>query len=595
MRKFFPIATILFLLFFSMMPTFYELYRSSSIHDDRYFELVHNFYTDYNFYLSRIRQGKEGKWLATEKYTSEPHAPGLSQVLYVFIGRVSDWSHIQTPYVWISYHAMRVFFGFLYLYILWKVSQWVFSEKGQETISYLTFLLAATASTWPKFELVEGWPRFGGFMPWWSVVDSNQRMTFMPHVLFGQGLLLFILWVFASSFAQYESGATADKSGFISKKLSGNYLFLGVVGIVLGIIFPPALVFIYTILGFVSIGEVSVVIWAGKMKMRELYSNIKLWFVESVYGRMLFFILSVPTLLYFSLLFTRYPWKRLVEFDVLHPTKFSFPEYFMAVGPVLPLGFLGILIWICTKGWSTAKKMGIFVVWIFSWLLFLFVFDKIPEQSPTRFTEMIPHVPLALVGMWGLVQLSYQSSAISRQTKKILSLLCIGYWKLVIPTVIILFAFGSMGSSYLWLRDFVDHKLRATYPIVPHGAEVMYPMKVLIDGLTWLQVYTPRDAVVFSGITTGNYIPVYAGNTAYLGHANTVKAEEKEAAMYNFYQNHLGREAEMNFLKSEGISYVFYGPEEREIAHYTPELTTYYPELIEVYRSEQVRIYKVQY
>ena len=165
---------------------------------------------------------------------------------------------------------------------------------------------------------------------------------------------------------------------------------------------------------------------------------------------------------------------------------------------------------------------------------------------------------------------------------------------MVIPVVIILFAFGSMGSSFLWLRDFVDHKLRATYPIVPHGAEVMYPMKEIIDGLTWLQVYASRDAVVFSGVTTGNYIPVYAGNTAYIGHANTVKAEEKEAAMYTFFQNHLCREHEMNWIKSEGVSYVFYGPEEREIANYIPELLTYYPDLEEVYKSEQVRIYRVQ-
>ncbi|MEK7592873.1 MAG: hypothetical protein AAB508_05805, partial [Patescibacteria group bacterium] len=338
----------------------------------------------------------------------------------------------------------------------------------------------------------------------------------------------------------------------------------------------------------------------GKFNIYIMYAKVKEWFIQSVYGRLLFFILSVPTLLYFTLLFTRYPWKRLVEFDVLHPTKFSFTEYFMAVGPVLPLGILGICIWVLTKGWNTSKKMTIFVAWVFVWLLFLFVFDKIPEQSPTRFTEMIPHVPLAFMGVWGLIQLKAQSSKLKIFKTRLgivtrsLILLRRSHWELVIATVIILFAFGSMGSSYLWLRDFVDHKLRATYPIVPHGADVMYPMKELVNGLIWLQVNTPRDAVVFSGVTTGNYIPVYAGNTAYLGHANTVKAEEKEAAMYNFYQNHLGRETEMQWIQSQGISYVFYGPEEREIANYIPELTMYYPELIEVYRSEQVRIYKIK-
>jgi hypothetical protein len=35
--------------------------------------LVHNFPTDFNFYRSRIREGMDGKWLVTERYTSEPH------------------------------------------------------------------------------------------------------------------------------------------------------------------------------------------------------------------------------------------------------------------------------------------------------------------------------------------------------------------------------------------------------------------------------------------------------------------------------------------------------------------------------------------
>ena len=56
------------------------------------------------------------------------------------------------------------------------------------------------------------------------------------------------------------------------------------------------------------------------------------------------------------------------------------------------------------------KEDDDFVAWVFVWLLFLFVFDKIPEQSPTRFTEMIPHAPLAFMGVWGLIQLKAQSS-----------------------------------------------------------------------------------------------------------------------------------------------------------------------------------------
>ena len=91
-----------------------------------------------------------------------------------------------------------------------------------------------------------------------------------------------------------------------------------------------------------------------------------------------------------------------------------------------------------------------------------------------------------------------------------------------------------MYSSWLWQRDFVDHKIVATLPLVPSGSYVMYPLKDFVAGMTFLGATTPRSSVVLSMQTTGNYIPVYAGNTVYYGHANTVKYEEKKLSWNPF-------------------------------------------------------------
>ena len=144
----------------------------------------------------------------------------------------------------------------------------------------------------------------------------------------------------------------------------------------------------------------------------------------------------------------------------------------------------------------------------------------------------------------------------------------------------------------MWQKDFVDHKLRATIPIVPAGAQVMYPMREIIDGLTWLQINTPRNSVVLTAMTTGNSIPVYAGNTAYVGHANTVALEEKLIAMETFYRRGLTQEEGLSWLKAQNISYVFYGFEEREINGGVSDLRSLYPDLAQVYESPNVRIYK---
>ncbi len=134
--------------------------------------------------------------------------------------------------------------------------------------------------------------------------------------------------------------------------------------------------------------------------------------------------------------------------------------------------------------------------------------------------------------------------------------------------------------------------MRATIPLVPHNADVMYPMKDIVEGLIWLQVNTPRSAIVLTGMTTGNYMPVYSGNTAYIGHANTVKLEIKQAEIGNFYVQRLPVEEEMTFLKGTGASYVFYGPEEYEISGGVEDLKTLYPALSQVYQNTLVRIYK---
>ena len=88
------------------------------------------------------------------------------------------------------------------------------------------FLLAVTASTWPKLVLAfDGW-RLGGYMPWFSVMDSLQRITFIPHILIGQALMIFLI-------IAVSSRKTLARSG--------NWIFLGCLASLLYIIYPPGL------------------------------------------------------------------------------------------------------------------------------------------------------------------------------------------------------------------------------------------------------------------------------------------------------------------------------------------------------------------
>lgn len=574
-------SAIVFLVifFFTLVgfsPTMYEWSIKDKTKPIRFFELVHNFPTDYNFYLSRIRQGKEGAWLAKEKYTSEAHDPSLLQILYVMIGKVADWSHVQTPYLWFAYHTMRVFFGVFLLFVLWKFVEW--HTDGFPT-QIFTYILVITASTWPKFEMVAGYPRFGGYMPWWTQIDSLQRLLFLPHVLVGQALLLFIAWVLAGGFISRVSGKIVHP---------GNYIFLGIVGIFLGIIFPPVLFFLYFLLFVLTIGELFwgwlYTIGTGKT-MKEYVKWLRHWAVHHFAGRVLFGILSIPTFLYFSLLMSQYPWKRLVEYDTIVKAPFTFWEYFMALGPTFPLGVLGGILLLVNFGSRDAKRLRIVVTWVIAWLSLMFIFTKIPQQSPSRFGQMMPQVPLGILTMYLFAQ-------VKGFVEKRFNLKQISAAVFVVPALCILFGLGTMASSFMWLKDFVDHKMRADVPLVPTGASVMYPLKDLIEASIWLETYTPRDAVVLAGHATSNYIPVYSGNTTFVGHANTVNLEIKSAAVTNFFVQRLSIQEELAWLRQQGISYILYGPEEMEMNGGKTDLNELYPMLEEVYQNTFFRIYK---
>ena len=149
-----------------------------------------------------------------------------------------------------------------------------------------------------------------------------------------------------------------------------------------------------------------------------------------------------------------------------------------------------------------------------------------------------------------------------------------------------------MYSSFLWQRDFVDHKMRAAYPLVPTGSYVMYPLKDFIAAMKYVQDATSRDSVILSETTAGNYIPAQAGNTVYVGHANTVKAEEKEVRVKEFFSGRMKPDEARAFLTRENLHWIFFGPQEKEDGGVS-DLTKVYPFLQQAYKNTFVTIYRL--
>lgn len=537
---------------FSLVPTFYEISRVGDLRPDRQFELVHNFYTDYNFYLSRIREGFEGRWTVVEKYTSEPHSGTLIHEMYLLMGRVGRMLRVPWWRMGDIYHMGRIV---LAIALLFGVSEFCKKSWGDKRYwGMLGFLLGVTASTWPKLLAVVNntvvpatyanisWWRFGGYMPWWSVMDSLQRITFIPHLLAGQALMLFVVLAMTDSAVM---------------RRGGNIVFLGVIAFLLGMVFPPGLVFV---VGVVGVFGLITAVWEKRLRWGR-------WFV---WGGI--FAISAPALVYLALMTSVYPWHRLAELDILHPLPFDYIEYIQALGPMLPLGLLGLI-------WAMVRKEKVMlpaVSWVVAWIVFLGVFHFVPQQSPLRFSEMIPHIPLGILTaylFYRLGRVGYLGSLLK-----------------IVPILLVVVGLLSMYSSVLWQKDFIDQKIVATVPLVPTGSYVMYPLKDFYQGLIYLKDNTKRDDVILSETTAGNYIPVYSGDTVYVGHDNTVNAEEKKALTVSFFSGMMGTQQAWTWLKAERITMVYFGPQERDDAQ-GKDLSTLYPFLRPVMTNANVIIY----
>lgn len=550
-KRIFALWSVLVVVFvlFSLLPSMYELSRYKDLQPNRQFELVHNFPTDYNFYLSRIREGLEGRLTSVERYTAEPHQGSLIHEMYILMGRVGRMVRVPLHREADVYHVSRIVLSLTLLsVIVWYCHQ----QFGASP--YIAFFLIMTASSWSKLVFVDGVPRFGGYMAWWSVMDSLQRITFIPHLLAGQALIIAILLLLTQK--------------DVIKK-TGNLVFIGLLACALGMIFPPGLLFVYVVLGVY-----------GLLQGREI--------TKVIVPYIFVFLISMPSLVYLGLMTQVYPWKRLVEVDIIRPLPFDYFEYMRALGPMFVFGLAGLGVSI----WKREKRMMLSVSWILAWIGLLIGFKFVPQQSPLRFSEMIPHVPLGLLSAYLFYQsVTWIDGMVGRKKTRVF-FLTLKSFLLVLPILLIGLGLIHMYSSWLWQRDFVDHKIRATTPLVPTGSYVMYPLKDFIAAISYIKDATKPDTIVLSESTAGNYIPVYSSNRVYLGHDNTVSYEEKKVIASEFFAGRMNTKEASNFLAKNAIRMIFYGPQEKEEAG-IGDLSTVYPMVKQVYKNSYVTIYSV--
>ena len=544
---------------FSFSPSIYEISQKHLIPVSRTFTLEHNYLFDYNFYLSRIREGQEGNWLVTEKYYNQRHNPSLFQIFYLYLGKLGGLLGAQPPEI---YHTVRLILGFCLLYLAGRYILTLLSPIW----SFTGYLFLVTLGSWPILvKAGENW-RFATYMGWWSVADSLQRITTIPHVLFGQIMLLIFIWKFS------------HKLPSLPKLL----LLIGL-GNIAGVVFPPTLIIVYIYFAILSILEGINLFNLGN-KGGPLIINktrSKLWLKELILPRIIFGFLTFPSLIYMQLSFRELPWSALPLFDIQHRIPLPFIEYILALGPVFWLGLSGLTVALLRK----QKKFYPVIAWVIALFTLFKIFEYVPQQSPLRFTEGLINVPLGILDAYLFESIFEVTGKLKKTPKMFFRSTSVG---VIIITVLL--GIGVMISMVGWLTDQVRWRREGTWKVAI-GAQLAYPLNDFMNGLEFLKHNTKINDVVLGYITSGNFIPAYAGNYVYLGHANTPDEDAKEKIAAGFFSGKMKGDEAQDFLKKEHISYIFFGPQERELGG-NAGLKVIYPFISKAYENKEVIIYK---
>ena len=542
-KKYFLFIFVFLMLFLSYIPNLYEASVVRLFPPDRIMIQGEHIYTyDYNTYLSKIRQGQEGRLSVVDKYDNHPQEKGVFlQMFYLLSGRLTKVFGFSPT---LSYHLLRTVMAFFWIITIIVLNIFFLNKMFLINLGIALSFLTASFPIFYRFQN-QWW--IGQHMGWWQELDILKRISFIPHDT--------INYIFISVFTVLLSQIDKNKKYF-------NFLCIL---LFVSVFIQPSGAILFAIS------------WV-------LYNLIKyFWFksltndliVDKLKQTAVIFISIYIPLLYIKSATSIYPWKSLLDFDQNNRLVFSIKDYILALGPVFFTGIAGLILVLFKK----RQELLSLVTWIIGVSILLNLFKFFPYQSELRFVQTANHIPLVILSVYLFYELWKKKKAVI---------------KIVTVTMVVLIIINGLTQVYFSLKSqaqFINQRALATLPLVPYPPQVMYPLTDFYNGLKWLEKNTDHQTVVLSKITAGNYIPAYSGNFVYLGHgAETPNYDDRTKKVNEFFSGNLSEKQALRFLKTENISYVFYGPQEKENS--IKEISVY-SFLTPVYKTTLVIIYKV--
>jgi hypothetical protein len=501
-------GVVLAMLAITSAPYLYGILRSPP--DKEFLGLIGQNGSDQAFYLGwGAKQAERGHVLFEDKYNGPTDRRLVFNLLWLAMG----WSArlLGLP-VLLVFQIERAAFSVLLLLAAYRIIRRFLPGSGRRL---LALSLVAFGSGFGGF--VAGWSSWGSklgirvmapaiWTPDLWVVESNVFLTMLWEVVLPCATALFLLTI--------DSGY---QTFFLER---GAARRTGVLALVLGTVYPYAVISVYGILG----GCALVRMVGGRPADRTLREYLTVVLV------------SLPIVVYDGLLVLTNP--RLTTGQALYASPGPF-AYFLAFGLVSVLAVPGAL-----RLLRRRRPADVFLLaWILVTALQIYLpLRLVPFQMQLILGIQVPLVVVAVSGAAFLWRLAWRGRERARAPRR-----------LAMPAAALLVLASTVTSAF---------HLQNVFVALERGQLPEYIDRKTREGIDWLAAHTSDHSLVLAAPDTAPYVPVLAGNRMYSGDyaAPTARFAAKERAIRWLFgrEGGPGGPAVAAFLTANRIEYVFY-------------------------------------
>ncbi|MCX6340018.1 MAG: hypothetical protein NTX71_08885 [Candidatus Aureabacteria bacterium] len=494
---------------------------------------------DQNSYLSRIQQASEGKFFIRRDFTLEEQRPLFFNPFTWTLGIVARYSRLSPLAV---YYGALVFYTLLLFYVIYWFIGFFIEDQRERTFA---FALCAFSS---------------GLC--WVIPDHQWEMLFsrLNIVPIDYWIAETITFETIFSFPQFALTAALMLLGFgfLLRALRGRLL----VNSIYGGLSLVALSFVHTV-DMVTI-TVVMVTYCITVYFKYRHDAARVLASSAVIA-----LVALPAFLYMLYLFRTEPvfieWSK-EKFLSPHPLS-----YVIGYGIVLFIA-MPELAWIFRRG---NRDDWLLAVWVIAVAILLYA----PLSFQRRLSTAV-HVPLCILAARGTFR--YLLPACSGIFIPVTAL-DTGKRRHVEAIILVLIFLMTTPSNIVKVMSCItDMK---TKPLE------FYLYEGDVAAMRWMKENNNEDAAVISSYKSGLYLPAYTGNRVYVGHwSETLRFTDKaRLADWVLYGPRAERE-KREFLKANGISYIYFGNFERMKGPFSLETAGY---LEKIYDGGGVSIYRV--